>query len=615
VAAASPAGWLVAFGLASGLASGACGDRVTETLRTVSMHVPAACPVDGGAYAEYYAQGDFDPATTRAQPPGHFLRDVGVALPEIDPAARELLVTAGEGDRLWIGLASVPPSGDVDVLLLPSLASCPLNGDLAPRVGSTLAPVSAERFLLLGGDPAGDAGSGVPPTYVVSLATGHIDLASPDLRTPRPHGASVTAFAGGAVVAGGVRDGAVLDTAEIFDATLGGFDQSKPPILLSGPRAEHGAVVLATGETLLVGGVGEDGKTPVKTLEIVDPVTRTVRAESVEPLTAARRNPSVMRLASGQILVAGGTDASGPVTLLEWFAPDASAHVKQCTADLVAGSARSFVALPAGGALAVVAPPAGAPPGFQNTWVIDADCAVEPAAPVQGSLVQPVLFGAAGGAPALWTGDRWLRWAPWSAAFVALDVLDDVPSHLGDAWAAPDPGLAVWLDAMTSSVFALRFDNRGEYSPLPSSILVADATETAPDRRASPGVVAFDTTLGGLVLAPGASAFVTDRSYADVAIDVDAPTGEPALVVLRDAAGNELEVGGVSCAGAVAAGETSLHVERRGRAVTWSIAGGAAGACAGTVAAGARVAVGLRGAPSASRSVAKALRVARLGPE
>ena len=39
--------------------------------------------------------------------------------------------------------------------------------------------------------------------------------------------------------------------------------------------------------------------------------------------------------------------------------------------------------LAGGGALAVVAPPAGAPAGFQNVWVVDADGALEAATPIE----------------------------------------------------------------------------------------------------------------------------------------------------------------------------------------------------------------------------------------
>ncbi len=175
----------------------------------------------------------------------------------------------------------------------------------------------------------------------------------------------------------------------------------------------------------------------------------------------------------------------------------------------------------------------------------------------------------------------------------------------------------MWLDmdttAQTAAVTALRFDLRAEYSAL-GQLLVSNASDTGPDRLPSPGVVTFDPS-GGLELAPGTSAFVTDRTYADVAIDVDAPTGELALIVLRDEVGNELEVGGITCPGALAtpAAASSLHVKRMGAGVFWAVSSRAPSLCSSGVPQNARLTIGVRGAPGMARSVARNLRVARLG--
>ena len=567
------------------------------------MHVPKACAVDGGAYVEYFALGDFDsPGPSR----GHFLGEVGTDLPEIARDARMLVFHAEENDRTWLGRQRVATSGDVDALLLPSLASCTVAGGFG--TGSLLAPIGSD-VLVVGG-----TANPKPPTNRVRHDTGQIEAVRPDLRTPRTHGASATAFAEGLLLAGGVgEDGSILDTAEVFDPLVDGFDQSNAPLLLSEARSEQGAVVLATGETLLVGGVGGDGKTLLSSMEIVDPRSRTVRAEGVARLAVARRGATVLRLASGEILVAGGLGSNGPVTRLEWFNPSVSAPTP-CSADLVASENSTFVALSGGGALAVIVPPPEAGPAFPNAWVVDADCAIEPGVPIAGSLSHPVLFGGAGGAPLLWTGDRWLRWAPWRGSFESIDVLDRFPARVGEA-ASPDSGLAVWLDAATAALTAFRFDVRGTYSNVPPAMLVADAEQLAPDRLASAGVVAFDTSaggLGGLVLSSGASAFVTDRTYASVAIDFHSPTGEPALLVFRDDQGKELEVGGPSCFGATPSGISSIHVERRGGTVRWSLPGGETGTCANGVEASSRLSLGLRGVPSAARSVVRDLRVSRL---
>jgi hypothetical protein len=600
--------------------SGACRKDPEVTTRVVTLHVPQQCAaglpaLDASAFGVYHALGDYEPAAPAG---GHLIMDAGTPLPEIDPAARALLVDATEQDRTWEGTSGIAPAGGVDVLLLPSTTPCSLNGAIGARTAPAMAAIGG-RVLVVGG-----IAEPLPGTIVFDLATGAIEAvpATQDLLKPRT-AATVTAFGTGALVAGGIdarTGGGVLDEAEVYDPDLQGFDQQHP-ITLSMERAEAGAVVLATGETLLVGGVGGDGTTVLDSMEIVDPSTRTVRAENVARLSVARSAPTVLRLASGEVLVAGGLDASGvPVPTLEWFAADASRATKRAQ-DLVAGAARAYVALQSGGALAVIAPPPNTAASFQNTWVIDPDGALEPAAPVEGDLTQPILFGGAGGSPVLWTGGadaRWLRWQPWAGSFGALPVLDDAGGRTIASAASPDPGTALWLDANDPAnprLAALRFDARGDYSTLDGPLLLSGTNDIAPDRVPAPGVVSFDPT-AGLTLAPGASAFVTDRTYADVRVDVDAPDGEPALLVLRDTSGNELEVGGASCPGAIVTGApSSLTVERHGAQVTWSVSGGVAAPCPSastTIGAEARVTIGVRGAPDLTQSVTRNLRVMRL---
>jgi hypothetical protein len=599
----------------------ACSHDPQTTTRTVTVYAPKSCinaqtPLDAQAYVEFDALGDFDPPPQPAG--GHLLGALGAQLTEIEDDAQMLVVEATEADREWQGVGDVAATGSVDVLVTPTLTSCALTSPAmasGSRAGAVLAPFGGRQVLLVGGVPPAP-NLGPPPTYIANLNTGAIVQASPDLLTPRT-GPAVTAFGSGALVAGGIdprAQGSVQATAEVFDASLGGFDQANL-ILLSEPRADAGAVVLSTGETLLVGGMGADETSVLASMEIVDPTTRTVRTANVAQLSVARRSPTVLLLASGEILVVGGFDGSGaPVNTLEWFSADVS-QASQLPSQLVAGQGQSAVALEGGGALVVIAPPANAGPAFNDVWMIDADGAVEAAQPIGGTLTQPVLFGGAAGAPLLWTGDRWLRWQPWQGSFGDADVLDNTPASVGAVTTSPDSGLALWLDATDLAPTALRFDVQSEYSALPGPLLVGDDGETAPDRLAAPGVVAFDPSTG-VTLAAGASVFVTDRTYADVTIDVDQPTGAPVVLVLRDPSGTELEVGGVTCPGALAgstAGQPStLHVQRTGTTVAWSLGGGSPANCATGVAAGARLSIGLRGPEGAAQGVANNLRITRV---
>ena len=112
----------------------------------------------------------------------------------------------------------------------------------------------------------------------------------------------------------------------------------------------------------------------------------------------------------------------------------------------------------------------------------------------------------------------------------------------------------------------------------------------------------------GLELGPGASAFVTDVSYADVTVELDA-SGAPAIV-LRQEDGRELSVGGAECPFAKSTAST-LRVDRVGRSVRFSIDGEDARLCGTELTEGARVSIGVRGTDNPSPSYARNLRITR----
>jgi hypothetical protein len=112
--------------------------------------------------------------------------------------------------------------------------------------------------------------------------------------------------------------------------------------------------------------------------------------------------------------------------------------------------------------------------------------------------------------------------------------------------------------------------------------------------------------------APGAAAFVTDRTYADVAISVDVAAG-PAVVALRDTLGFETDVPGVLCgAPAPSLGGYTLQVERHGASVTWSTSTGLTGTCDLLTTGDARVSVGVRAGGTVPGIVTNLI-VSRLG--
>ena len=601
--------------------------------RPLVVYSPKSCPVpQSEAYSVVYGNGDFQNADTAVS--SLYLRDVGALMSELPPTTRSVIVDVSHPSRSvdWRGTAEVQTAGPINVLVWPGGETCRLSRDVEPRTEVTLG-VFGRHIMIAGGKVDGQ----VPRTYVGDLATGIVADLEFGLGTSLRSRSTITAFGdkpdqtpAPALVAGGEDPNtqSAISTAEVYvpkpgaDGDIGDFDRTK--IDLSEPRTKHGAVVLSTGETLLVGGIGQFG-TPLATMEIVDPKTRRSRTSGIATLAVPRSDPTVLRLASGEILVAGGFNGSNlPVPTLEWFAPDAS-HSSKRNVDLVTGQERAFVALEAGGALAVVRPATGVT-DFNTVWVISADGTLEAALPIDPTTLDRLrLFPGTQGAPVLWTGQRWLRWQPWFGAF---QPIADAPARgpRGTAFASGDNGLALWLDDRTDLdesmefntpqlyVRGYRFDTRSRFGTVRNALLVEDTGGMAPDRvSGTPGSSIRFTDGKGLELGPGASAFVTDLTFGAVSIDLD--RGDTPYVVLRQEDGRELEVGGADCAIAEAASSSStvgtLHVARDGSRVSVSLDDGPSHDCIGELDPTARIAIGVRGAGGTGVSLAHNLRITR----
>lgn len=546
-----------------------------------------------------YAAGDFD-VLGGAAFQGIYLSRRGEALSALPKATRSLLADVVEGPRGYHGVNSVPSEGAVDVLAWPKGASCALTGSVDARAEASLGAIGGRYALVIGGRSTQGI---VARSFVADLGTGVVSALPIGLASQRLS-ATITAFGGAAVVAGGLSPDALapLDSAEVYEPRgnePGDFSPDR--IALAEPRGAHGAVELATGETLLVGGVGRSGAL-LSSMEIIDPRTRRTRTQGVAILGIPRRHPKVLRLSSGEILVAGGEREDGSlVQTLEWFSADARGPSKP-SRDLVATRLRDFVALPAGGALAVMVPEPGVK-DFQGVWIITADGALEPALRLSEAKVAR-LFPGLDGSPILWNGVRWLRYDPWIAAFLPMS---DAPSvGPAEGAVAPDSGLVLWLDtaATETTLRGFRHGARSNYQDVSDALLVDSTRYFAPDRR--PGAeVSFDTRLG-LTLGPGTLAALTDVDFAAADIESESPTKSPALVVLRDGVGGEVVAGGPSCP--LVPG-SSLRVRRQGPSVTVSIDGGEPMACSGALREDARVRVWLQGAARGSTS--RAFRVRR----
>lgn len=608
------------------LAGASCKPSPRIEERPLVIHAPKSCPVSQTeAYSVIYGNGDFEDSQTAVA--SLYLRDVGTEMSSLPHDTRSVIVDVSHPAESvdWRGTSEVPASGPVNVLVWPGRETCRLTRNVEPRTEVSLG-VFGRHLMVAGGKLPG----AVPHTFVGDLSTGIVEDLAFGLGTRRSR-ATITAFRetpdqdpAPALVAGGEDPDSqtALSTAELYVPSpgargdIGDFDRVR--IDLGDPRTKHGAVVLATGETLLVGGIGQFG-TPLSTMQIIDPKTKRSRVSGVATLAVPRSSPAVLRLASGEIMVAGGFDRSNvAVPTIEWFSPDVS-HPTKRPLDLVTGQERAFVALEAGGALAVVRPATGVT-DFSTVWVISADGTIEAALPIDPKTLDRVrLFPGTDGAPALWTGQRWLRWQPWFGAF---QPIPDAPPRgpRGTAFAAGDPGLALWLDdradvdeskSLEGQLFVrgYRFATRSRFGSVRNPLLVDGPAGVAPDRLVgAPGSSIRFIDGRGLELGPGASAFVTDLTFGRVTVEIDG--GSVPYVVLRQEDGRELEVGGVACAFGLDAQRT-LKVERNGNRVQVTADGREPRICPTELDADARVSVGVRGAGGTGVSIARNLRITR----
>lgn len=594
-----------------------CGGCGKSQPRAVTVNEPVACPAPSTAQALFQATGDFPLEPEQAIS----LVSVGAPLPSLPAATRSVIAEVGSSE----GVSLVDPAGPVDVLVLPNQEACPLSGAVNPPIsatgpGATFGAIDAHHALLVGGASA-DAPS------VIDLGTGVVQIVSRSLVYLR-NLASVTPFGAGALVAGGESPSGLGSTspapftAEVYEPEaaggVGGFTQSL--IYLAGFRANHGAVELTTGETLLIGGT--DGTAALSSLEYVRPgATTSVRLELA--LSAPRVAPTVFRLPTGKIFVGGGFDETGvPVPSVEWLDAD---HLILGTSSVIppvplcmSSTTQGFAPLEGGAVLAVFG--AAPPPNCSNVLVIRPDYTVDQAPPLSPPPQAPILlFAGASSSPVLLTSSQALRWNPWDGLFDLPIRSSAVPTESPPTAAgfSADPGLGLWLGS-DGHVWGLRFDLRNVYSTnsAATSLLLYDTTETAPDRLLPSPDIQFESDQG-LTLSNGASVFMTDATFADATIDFTASLG-PFRLILRDGdTGLEFEVGQEgSCFRDKLLMGTLVRVVRHGGTLMAGIGNATPFSPTSCVVPPwlqtARVAVGFRG-PSSDTSTISRISVQRIG--
>ncbi len=542
-----------------------------------------------------------------------------IDLPALPSDARAFVLRARDAEGTDVAAAvlagalpyeTAPVGGDGAFVgvLQPYGASCHLRPDAShasdgavavfPSIDAIGVGASRVGVLLAGGTDAtgqsrADAAFVDPRTMTLEIVSGGL------LR--RRHAPAVLALDGGFVVAGGDESaGQIWSDAERLDPTTTPRAFVRAPIALSEPRTSAAGLVLANGDGLLVGGRGTTGA--LSTLERIDARTFESSSVGLASLPHARLGARVARLLTGELLVVGGSDASGaPVgelTLLDASASTVLAiHPIDATLDL------DVIALPSGPALLATHLP-GEP--TTSLALVHADGSLTPLSAVTSGTQSLRWIDAPDGAPLLYDGGL-RRWSPWAWSVAPMSTLGAMPPVLSITAADPVGVLDGALLGVVPSAdggrpTTLRFDVRGPLAVDSGVLGLGDAAHLVPD---FPGASTLDRD--GLTLAPAARVSLADATFASFALTMTARAEPLPLVELRGPRGVLLAtMGGSSCPWPSTAPGTSLTASRASDgSLRWSTSD-ASGGCGAPIATSTRVSLHLYGGATggATRGIA-----------
>jgi hypothetical protein len=199
----------------------------------------------------------------------------------------------------------------------------PLSGTFGFTAGSMLharqhhaaALLSDGRVLMIGGSNPNE--NQLASAEIFDPATGMFTDAGSLLQHAREFATATALPNGDILVAGGAgTNGTVLTSAELY--TAGAFLAQSFP--MNAARAHHTATLLATGQVLLSGGSGGSGA--LQSAEIYSGgSTGSSFSLTTGSMIVARQQHTATVLASGKVLLAGGTDGTSRIGSTELFDP------------------------------------------------------------------------------------------------------------------------------------------------------------------------------------------------------------------------------------------------------------------------------------------------------
>ncbi|MFY9569808.1 MAG: kelch repeat-containing protein, partial [Blastocatellia bacterium] len=244
----------------------------------------------------------------------------------IEPRAEHTTTVLDNGKVLITG--GIGANGQVlstAELYDPGTGSFTVAGSLnTPRFGHTATLLSDGTVLIAGGYNA----AALDNCEIFIPAGNNLPYSNAFVQVPARMSAArafhtATSLPGGYVLlAGGVSNARVLDTAEVFVPTpfapqLGQFVSGSNPLApwkMSSSRHHHTATALADGTVLIAGGRDHLGNA-LRTAEFFKSSTPIALSSfsSAGLMTGARTNHSATALSDGSVLIAGGISAAGAV--------------------------------------------------------------------------------------------------------------------------------------------------------------------------------------------------------------------------------------------------------------------------------------------------------------
>lgn len=182
------------------------------------------------------------------------------------------------------------------------------------RVGHTATLLGNDNVLVVGG--YGISG-GLSSTELYHPTTALWSSAG-DLSVPRTGHTATLLLNGNVLVAGGYDSNGITGSAEIYDS---GLSTWRVAANMSGPRSYHSTTRLLDGDglVLLVGGRDLNG-VPVASAELYNPTLNQWNPAGI--MQVARTGHATTLLPTGQILVTGGWDSTGPIGIVELYDPN-----------------------------------------------------------------------------------------------------------------------------------------------------------------------------------------------------------------------------------------------------------------------------------------------------